>query len=434
MVQAIAQSAEWKVAMDINELLKGINCSCGRYHSCDIKHVVIEKEAISALRGMVQGYHSVLVVADENTFAAAGEKTLAAIADKHSRSVIFAGSPILIPNEDAIAKVTEALEGIDLIIGIGSGVIQDLCKYVSLYGNIPYYIVATAPSMDGYASTGAAMILKGMKTTVSAGVPDAIIADTEVLKNAPMDMIQAGYGDIVGKYSALNDWRLSHAVNGEYFCQYIYDLTFEMLQKTLNLADGLQKREEESVKVLMEALIIVGIAMSFAGSSRPASGSEHHLSHFFEITGIVNGEEYFPHGIDVAYSTVITAALREQLLQRPWPKVQYRPDKEAYLAEMSRIYGPVAQGCMALQEKVGLYDKEMLSVYRKKEREVRAILAEMPSAKDIEEMLNAAGLKMDSFYELYSEKKIADAIAYAKELKDRYTVLWMYYDMFGSQG
>ena len=124
---------------------------------------------------------------------------------------------------------------------------------------------------------------------------------------------KAGHGDIVGKYSALNDWKLSHIVNGEYFCRYIYDLTFEMLQKTLSLADGLLKKDKESVRVLMEALTIVGIAMSFAGSSRPASGSEHHLSHYFEIIGIVHGEEYFPHGIDVAYSPVLTAGLQIQI-------------------------------------------------------------------------------------------------------------------------
>ena len=417
--------------MDINNLLNGVNCSCGRYHSCGMKYVVIEKNAISALHAMVADFHSILIVADENTFAVAGDKTLAALEGKDSRSVIFPGKPILIPNEEAIGRVKNALDGIDLIIGIGSGVIQDLCKYVSHDSAVPYFVVATAPSMDGYASTGAAMILEGMKTTVPAKVPTAIIADTEILRNAPMDMIQAGYGDIIGKYSALNDWRLSHVVNGEYFCQYIYDLTFEMLRKTLDLADGLLKREEESVQVLMEALIMVGIAMSFAGSSRPASGSEHHLSHYFEITGIVNNEAYFPHGIDVAYSTVITAGLREQLLTQPWPERQYRPEKEAYLAEMSRIYGPVAGGCIALQEKVGLYKKDMLAVYQEKESEIRHILAQMPAASEIETILNAAGLNMDAFYKLYSEKKISDAVAYAKELKDRYTVLWMYYDLFG---
>ena len=417
--------------MQLDMLLSGIDCACGRRHTCDIEHVVIGKGAIAHLSDMAQDYASVLLVADENTYAAAGEKTVNVLPGKKLRKVIFPGKTILIPNEEAISRVTEALDGIDLIIGVGSGVIQDLCKYVAFFHHLPYYIVATAPSMDGYASTGAAMILDGMKVTVAAKVPAAIIADTEVLKDAPMDMIQAGYGDIVGKYSALNDWRLSQVVNGEYFCQTIYDLTFDMLQKTLQLADGLVKREEESVGVLMEALVTVGIAMSFAGSSRPASGSEHHLSHFFEITGIVHEEEYFPHGIDVAYSTVITAQLREKLLAEPWPEKQYRPDREDYVRQMHRLYGTVAEGCIALQDKVGMYEKDMLSIYKAKETEIRAVLEQMPKAKDILVMLEAVGLKMDAFYRLYCPQKIQDAILYAKELKDRYTVLWMHYDMFG---
>ena len=417
--------------MDIQQLLKGTDCSCGRHHSCDIGFVAIEKGAISHLTQLTGNHKSVLLVADENTFHAAGEKTEAALGSKLSRKVIFPGNTVLIPNEAAVDAVTAALEGIDLIVGIGSGVIQDLCKCVAHFNDLPYYIVATAPSMDGYASTGAAMIMEGMKVTYNCKVPNAILADTEVLKDAPMDMIQAGYGDIIGKYSALNDWRLSQVVTGEYFCQEIYDLTFEMVHKTLSLADGLLKRDEESVKVLMEALVIVGIAMAFAGSSRPASGSEHHLSHYFEITGIVRDEPYFPHGIDVAYSTVVTAGLRQKLAAEPWPDTQYRPARQDYEAQVKRIYGPVGEGCIKLQDKVGMYEKDMVSVYKAKEAEIRSILAQMPTAEQIETMLAAVNMKMDAFYQLYTEEKIADAILYAKELKDRYSVLWMYYHLFG---
>lgn len=419
--------------MDIKQLLAGIDCACGKHHSCGIGFAAIEKGAVSHLTALTENYHSVLLVADENTYRAGGSQTVAALGKRLAREVIFSGKTILIPNEEAIAAVSGKLNGVDLIVGVGSGVIQDLCKYISHTSGIPYYIVATAPSMDGYASTGAAMILNGMKVTVPAKVPDAILADTQILKDAPMDMIQAGYGDIVGKYSALNDWRLSHAVNGEYFCQTIRDLTFDMVHKTLALADGLIRRDEESIRVLMEALVIVGIAMSYAGSSRPASGSEHHLSHFFEITGIVRGQKYFPHGIDVAYSTVVTAALREEILTRPWPDAQYRPSRDEYMAEMTRIYGPVAQGCIALQDKVGLYKKDMLPVYQAKEPEIRQILAGMPKASEIEAMLNAVDLDMKEFHQLYSREKLADAVFYAKELKDRYTVLWMYYDLFGGR-
>ena len=419
--------------MNIQQLLQGTDCSCGKHHTCDIKFVAIEKGAISHLTHLTEGYKSVLLVADENTYGVGGAKTEAALGERLTKKVIFSGKTILIPNEDAVAAVDKEMDGIDLIVGLGSGVIQDLCKYVSQTSGVPYYIVATAPSMDGYASTGAAMIMGGMKVTYSAHVPSVILADTEILKDAPMEMIQAGYGDIVGKFSALNDWKLSHIVLGESFCQENYDLIEQMLKKTLSLAEGLVKRDEESVRVLMEALVIVGIAMAFVGSSRPASGSEHHLSHYFEIVGIVRNEDYFCHGIDVAYSTVVTAALRDEILSKPWPDSQFRLPREEYVAEVSRIYGPVAEGCIALQDKVGLYNKDMLSVYKAKEAEIRAVLAEVPKASEIEAMLTAVGMDMAEFYALYSKEKIADAILYAKELKDRYTVLWLYYDLFGNQ-
>ena len=417
--------------MDINSILAGVNCSCGKTHLCDIEYVYIEKDAISRLGEIYTDKKSVLIVADENTFKAAGEKTVAALGGRVSDKVIFPGSRVLIPNEEAIDAVNAHIDGKDLIVGIGSGVIQDLCKYISHFSKIPYIIVATAPSMDGYASDGAAMILKGMKETVAAGLPRAIIADTDVLKNAPMEMIKSGYGDIIGKYSALCDWRLANAVNGEYFCQYIYDVTFDMIKSTLRTAEGLLRRDEDSIQALAEALMIVGIMMSFAGSSRPASGSEHHLSHFFEIVGIVNSEEYFAHGIDVAYSTIETARLREEILKRELPKVQFVPEREAYCTRIKEIYGPVADGCIALQDKAGSYKKDRVSIYNEKEKEIREILSECPSAEEIREMLSLCEIDTDAFYKLYSDKKIKNALSYAKDLKDRYTVLWMYYDMFG---
>lgn len=416
--------------MDINKLLKGVDCTCGRHHTCDIDYVYIEKDAISHLTEICKDYTNILIVADENTFGAAGEKTVTALSGKQIKKVIFTGKKILVPNEDAINTVTENIGGIDLIIGIGSGVIQDLCKYVSFFNNIPYMVVATAPSMDGYASDGAAMITDGMKVTYKAGLPRAIIADTEVLKNAPIDMIKAGYGDIIGKFSALNDWKLSKCINDEYFCDYIYNLTDEQIDRTLKLASGILERNEESIKTLMEALVIIGIMMSFAGSSRPASGSEHHLSHFFEITGIIDNTEYFPHGIDVVYSTLITTKVREKILNSKFPAKIYR-DAEKAEKDIKAIYKQVADGCIELQQKVGNYANDRTKVYLEKENEIKNILEEVPSYEDIYDMINLVGLDVNEFYSLYGEDKINNAVLYAKDLKDRYTVLWLNYDLFG---
>ncbi|MBQ7097053.1 MAG: sn-glycerol-1-phosphate dehydrogenase [Clostridia bacterium] len=417
--------------MDINSILKGVECSCGKMHSCNIEYVYIEKNAVLRMTEICKDYNNILIVADENTFSAAGNSVEKVLENKKINKVIFGGQRILIPDEDAIKTVDEQLADVELIIGIGSGVIQDLCKYVSFFSGIPYMVVATAPSMDGYASDGAAMILKGMKETVKAGLPKAIIADTEILKNAPMEMIKAGYGDIIGKYSALCDWKLSEAVNGEYFCQYIYDTTYDMIQSTLDTAKGLLERDEKSVKALMEALIVVGIMMSFAGSSRPASGSEHHLSHFFEIVGIINSEPYFPHGIDVAYSTVVTAEIRENILKKTFSDKLYRVSEDEYVGKMKEIYKNVADECIALQNRVGNYTAERINVYKKKEAEIREILAQMPKADEIKDMLSLAEIDVSEFYEMYGEKKIKDAVLYAKDLKDRYTVLWFNYDTGG---
>lgn len=415
--------------MDINELLKGVECSCGRHHTCGMEHVYIEHDAMKRFSQLCREYENILIVADENTYAAAGKQTTDAISDKKITSVIFDGSHILIPDERAIETVESKISGIDLIIGIGSGVIQDLCKYVSKDKDIPYMICATAPSMDGYASSGAAMILKGMKETVSAGVPKAVVADTAVLKNAPKEMIKAGYGDIIGKFSALNDWKLSHIVNGEYYCEYIYGLTYDMVKKTLSLAEGIATGDEESIGTLMEALVIVGILMSFAGSSRPASGSEHHLSHFFEITGIIDNTDYLPHGTDVAYSTVITAKIREELLKTDFADNLYIEKEDEYKQNMRTLYKSVADECFKLQEKTGSYKNDKMSIYHKKEKEIRAVLSEMPSSAEIEKMLAAVGLELKEFYDIYGTEKIKNAVKYAKDLKDRYTVLWLNYDM-----
>lgn len=414
----------------IHGLLKGRQgCACGQEHTCDIRYVSIRPGAVADLAPMCEDYRHILLVADNNTFATCGETVTRLLGEKLEASVIFAPKGLLIPNEEAIERIQNAVtEETDLIVGIGSGVINDLCKHVSFTKGLRYYIVATAPSMDGYASVGAAMITQNMKTTFNARVPAAIIGDVDILKNAPMRLIQSGFGDIIGKYSALNDWKLAKTVNGEYFCQYVYDLVMDTVLKTEALADGIQSRDPETIQTLMEALVIVGIAMSYVGNSRPASGSEHHLSHYFEIVGILRNEEYFLHGIDVAYSTVVTQQLREALLQLPQvPEDTYAHHRAKWEAQIRRCYDHAADGVMALQDKCGHYEKDYLSIYREKWPEIRAVLAEVPGSEKIIETLAKAGLDYGEFEPFYGKDKIEDSKWYAKDLKDRYSVLWVYF-------
>ena len=419
--------------MNINELLKGrTDCACGKIHTCDIESVVIRSGAVEELARLCGKYKSIVLAADSNTYRVCGRRAAELIADKLECAKVFEPDGLLIPNEEAIAQLSaEITDKTDLIVGVGSGVINDLCKYVSFTKGLPYFIVATAPSMDGYASAGAAMITGNMKTTFSAHVPAAVIGDVDVLKNAPMDMIKSGFGDIIGKYSALNDWKLSALINGEYMCKYVYDLTYDTVLRTRALADGILTRDEKTIQTLMEALVIVGIAMAYVGNSRPASGSEHHLSHYFEITGIVKNRGYLLHGIDVVYSTVETQKLREKILAlRTVPENTYSFDRSEWEKHIRQSYGFAADGVIALQDKLGLYGAGLEKVYREKWNEIRAILAEVPSSSELCEILHTAGMDYADFEKFYGRDVIDDAVLYAKDLKDRYTVLWLYFTLF----
>jgi glycerol-1-phosphate dehydrogenase [NAD(P)+] len=400
-------------------------------HKCPIDHVIIGENALDSLPDLTEGYASILLVADKNTYRVCGRDVERILESKLADTLIYEREGILVPDELAIDQLTARVTSdTDLIVGVGSGVINDLCKIVSFRNHLPYYIVATAPSMDGYASRGSALILDGMKVTLNADVPKAIIADTAVLASAPTEMIQAGYGDIIGKYSCLNDWRLSALVRDEYLCPFVMNATYETVETTVKLADGVRNRDKKAVGALMEALVAVGILMAYVGNSRPASGSEHHLSHYFEIVGIERHEDYLAHGIDVCFSAIETAKIREKLIALDdISEYEYRFDSADYEQNIRRIYGTIADEVIALQNKMGWYDIDRIKIYKEKWQNIRAILADAPSPAEMLALCEKVGLNYGDFTSLYGEKKIADAILYAKDLKDRYTVLWMNYDL-----
>lgn len=420
--------------MNFIKMLQDKECSCGMIHSCGIKNVIIGKGAINQIVSVLEEYKKILLVADNNTYEVAGKKVQEQLGGKLENVLVYERDGLLVPNEEAVEEMQIKLtEKTDLIIGVGSGVIQDICKYVSFQAGVSYYIVATAPSMDGYASKGAAMIADNMKVTYNAQVPQVIIGDIDILKNAPIEMIQSGYGDVLGKFSCLNDWKLSKVVNNEYFCQYVYELTYQMLYKTKDLGEKLLKREPEAIQTLMEALVGVGIAMAYVGNSRPASGSEHHLSHFFEITGLLDDTPYFMHGTDVVYSAVYTQKIREELLMMNEP-IRYKlPEMQVYKENIRRVYGAAADGVLALQKKLGWYEMDRFFTYQTKWKEIKEVLQEAPSSEVLEAYVSSIGLDITEFKKLYGEKKIQDALWYAKDLKDRYSVLWMYYDLLAGK-
>lgn len=312
------------------------SCACGKSHKVDIQAIRVGSGVIQELPGILRdlGASHIFLVADNYTYEAAGrqvEQLLDQAGLAYHKRVFQTETP-LVPNEYALGSVLAAMTSQDdMLLAVGSGTLNDVTKYVSARTGIPYVIAATAPSMDGYASTVAPTILDGFKTTLPAVYPAAIVADVDILKDAPMPMLTAGFGDIIGKFTSLADWRLSHQLNGEYYCPEVAGVIEAAVETCAANAKALAQREPQAIQAVTEALILSGLAMGMVGVSRPASGAEHQMAHYWEMDALRRGEEHPLHGNAVGVGTVLAASLYEMAAEY-LPQGFAAPDKGQILA------------------------------------------------------------------------------------------------------
>ena len=237
------------------EILK--NCSCGKVHPQLNAEIITEKNATQKLPAIIRKLGGkVFVLSDVNTHKAAGEKVIGIL---EKNNILYTGYTFqdasLKPDEKAVGSAVMHFDySCDVILGVGSGVINDIGKILSRVANLPYIIVATAPSMDGYASASSSMDIDGLKVSLPSKCPDVIIGDTEIMKTAPDRMLKAGLGDMLAKYISICEWRISHEITGEYYCENIAQLVRTALKKCIDNADGLLKRDEEAVRQFLTVL------------------------------------------------------------------------------------------------------------------------------------------------------------------------------------
>lgn len=427
--------------ISVESLLKGItNCSCGKNHKVRIEDVIIEENAIEKLNELLNkyGYKNLFLVYDNNTYDICSEKINKVLSNKgfNINSMTYIRNSELTPDERALSELMVNFnpEQDEFIIAIGSGVINDICKYVSYKLNKEYMIIATAPSMDGYASNVSALTLNNSKVTYPANLPKAILADTNILKDAPTRMILAGFGDIVGKFSALKDWRLGHLVNGEYLCEEIYNLVNYSVNNVLSQAQNIKNRNMDGIKSLMDSLVLTGIGMAFIGNSRPASGSEHHLSHYIEIQSLLGDFQIPLHGEKVACGTVITQKLREKLVnenEELEENKDYVFSLENWKSDILSKYKAASSEILALSNINNTLSessrlKRINSIMKNKDAIIE-LLSSGPSSKEIIDIYNS--VDFDYRYTFITNEMLQDAILYAKEIRDRYTISHLLWDL-----
>ena len=353
--------------MTLEELTReeGIPCSCGKTHRCQLRYFRAEKGAVrfvpDALRS--RGRKWPMVVMDENTRKAAGLQVISVLDEAgipHTDFVFPHREGKMEPDEYTMGALAMAMDPqCDVILAVGSGVINDCCKVMAHACGLPSMVVCTAPSMDGYCSNSASMIQNHIKVSLYNACPEAILADTDILATAPDIMLQAGLGDMLAKYVSVCEWRISHIVYGDPYCEEIAGMVRACLKNIVDHADGLMKREPEALQAVLEGLVISGISMAFAEISRPASGLEHYFSHLWEMQALQRGLPGDLHGIQVGVGTLLVLWIYEHMLNFSEVDVEKAEvamrnfSPEAWEKTMWDIFGPVTPPILAIEEKVG---------------------------------------------------------------------------------
>lgn len=426
-------------------LNRKFNCECGRKHSVELEQVIVEGGAIKKLPGILREleYERVFLVADNNTYGVAGRdiEHILTSAGCAIKKLVYYRKGELVPDERAIGEFLTSYErDTDVIVTVGSGVLCDISKYMSFMLDTPLIMVATAPSMDGYASVVSAFILKDTKISLKSLPPKVIIADTDIIREAPMDMIWAGLGDMLGKYSSLRDWKLANIVVQEYYCDVVRKMVELSLDRCVENVELFAKRDEKAIGYLMEGLILVGIAMSFVGNSRPASGSEHHMSHFWELVSLMEGRKPSAHGIQVGIATLITSRLAENLIDMDidFSAIMRQIeaiDQDRWEQNIHRVYKKAAPEIIKLNKKpVDRAVKERIErveTIRDKWDAIVSVIKEAPNATRIEELFKMVGENIPTSPRDigFDSEIVEDTILYAKEIRQRYTILRLLWDI-----
>jgi glycerol-1-phosphate dehydrogenase [NAD(P)+] len=420
----------------LNELLgTSFDCGCGRTHRVPVRELVYARDAVDALPEIVrrgldgQRPRQTTIVADVRTWKVCGSRVQEIL-----RKAGVEGTRIIVPDrgdrgpvcDDVTCRaLVEQLLSVrpDLVVAAGSGVVNDLCKWASFELKVPYVVVATAASMNGYSSANVAPTIAGVKMLIEARPPLAVVAEPGIIEQAPREMTTAGFGDTIAKHQSNGDWVVNHLLLDEYHCRFCAGIVGGIEPLYLDHPEDIREHKPEAIRGLFEALFWTGMAMTLVGTSAPASGGEHLLSHTLDMMAEVRGERHDLHGRQVGVGTLLSAALFERVLAMENPSAGDLPPavedsfwivpsvatavREQYEAKRSRW--------TLVRERIGqpgVWDQ------------LRArVSAEVKSPQIIRDWLTQAG-GATSFADIgCSRERLRAAILHMHEIRKRFTII-----------
>ncbi len=365
-------------------------CSCGKEHAITVDEIIIESGAVRELSRVAADFLHPVILCDQNTEAAAYPYM-----EQFFKSYEVAklqGNAVHADDHFAAAADVAVSKEADLLVAVGAGTIHDLARYTAYQRGIPFVSVPTAASVDGFVSTVAAMTWHGMKKTLPAAAPICVLADTDIFGHAPYRLTASGISDLMGKYTALLDWRVCHVLFGEYFCQAIYDLEMEAVQEVEHVLSRIREGDPQCMEKLMYALILSGLAMQMIGNSRPASGAEHHVSHLWEMS-IINAPIDALHGEKVSIGLLLVSEHYEKIRQAIEDGTCRITDRRAYETDLlQQTFGAKGKYEDVLKENDPnlMADIDLASLEAKLPR-IAWELQQLPSSANLRKKLAEAG-------------------------------------------
>ena len=418
--------------MNINTFFGStFQCACGRTHAVLPRRVLVAQDAVGQMPELcaeVTGGRRVAVLMDARTRDVAGAAVAEALggAWQVQRMVIPdppAGSPVCDDlTHDALAA---RIGPVDLIVPVGAGVICDLGKWLAFERSIPFVPFATAASMNGYASGNVAATRGDVKSLFVAAPPPAVAACPRILSEAPYELTTAGLGDVLAKSVSSADWLLNHVLFGDFYCQAAVDLIADVEPLYTNRPSDLAARAPAAMRALLDALLLTGSAMTMAGSSAPASGGEHLLSHTLDMMSTLDGQRHDLHGRQVGLGTVLSSELYRRVLAIESPR--FLPPTETIDSTFwGRLAGPIAK---LYAEKVPRLRrvKAVLSAGGAWDELRRRIAPVLRPPETISSCLRAAGAAWRAQDLGGDRRRLLIAFRHAHQARARFTVLDLAY-------
>ena len=420
----------------------GYDCACGHHHACALEYLKISRGALDSLPEMLAalGSRRPFVLCDRNTYAAVGKRVCALLTAHHidHTCYILPGEGRISPAEWEVGSAMMHYDPrCDLILAVGSGVLNDIGKVMAHAIGTRSAVVGTAPSMDGYASNSSSMEVDHVKVSLYNHAPVGILLDTDLLARAPMRMLWAGLGDMVAKYVALCEWRISHLVTGEFYCENIAALMRAAVRRVADAAPGIPSRDPDAVDAIAEGLVTAGIAMAYAGISRPASGLEHYFSHMWEMMALERGSGYDLHGIQVGVGTLLTLKLYERIRTiTPEPERARRHmatfDPAAWEAQVRRIFGKTADEIIRIEAQTRKNDParhaaRLNNILAHWDEILRIIDEELPPLDALRSLMASTGMPITPGDIGIPAQDTVDAFLGSRDIRDKYpscSLLW----------